>query len=217
MVVQDFVNCLYMQIKVGTIVGNWKVTSEKYKKDNLWWNDCECICGKTKAIKTWWLNNNKSKGCGCTNTKGRFKSQAIGDLSASYYNSFKSSRRKKGINFSDEVSMGYLWELFLQQEGKCAVSGVDIILNRRYSEQHKGRVTDVIQTASLDRIDNSLGYTTDNVQWVHKDINYMRGGMSVRSFVSFCREVVKYNENLYINEPDFSGKRKYFGGSTGLK
>ena len=88
-----------MNIKIGTVIGNWLVTSEKYKHDNVYWNDCECICGTKKPVKSWFLNNNKTKSCGCTNIKGRFKYEGVGDLSKAYYNSFIYSRLSYSIGF----------------------------------------------------------------------------------------------------------------------
>lgn len=207
-----------MKIKIGTQVGNWEVISEKYKKDNIYWNDCKCICGKEQSVRTWSLNNNKSKGCGCTNIKGRFKAKCVGNLSASYYTSFKHSRKSKGIEFSDDLSMEYLWYLYEQQNGRCAISGIPIPLNPQWSQQNKGRSTKIVQTASIDRIDNSKGYVLGNVQWVHKDINYMRGGLSVMEFIIFCRQVVKHNVYMNISNIDFdrvqfSTKRQYFGST----
>lgn len=207
-----------MNVKIGSHVGNWEVTSEKYKKNNIYVNDCICICGTIRTVPTWSLNNSKSKSCGCTNTKGRFKAKCIGDLSASYYTSFKYSRKLKGIEFSEDVTMEYLWNLYKEQNGKCAISGLSIPLNPQWSKQNNGKITKIIQTASLDRIDNSKGYFIGNVQWVHKDINYMRGGLSILDFIIFCKKVAEYNSNISIDEIDFEsvqfmGKRKYFGST----
>lgn len=182
-----------MKIKIGTEIGNWKIISDKYKKDNIYWNDCECVCGKIKAVRTWHLNNNKTKGCGCTNTKNRFKAQCIGDLSKSYYTSFRYNRMSKGIEFSENITLQYLWNLFLKQEGKCAISKVDIILNPRWSEQNKGRKTKVFQTASIDRINSSIGYIVGNIQWVHKDINYMKGSLNDTDFINWCKVIAQNN------------------------
>ena len=44
-------------------------------------------------------------------------------------------------------------------------------------------------TASLDRIDSSRGYVPENVQWVHKVINRMKGTLSDDEFKSWCRTV----------------------------
>jgi len=203
-----------MNVKIGSKVGNWLVISESFKEKNLFWNKCKCTCGRIRSVRTWWLNNDLSNGCGCTNTKGRFKSKCIGDLSASYYISFKSSRIGKGIPFDENVTMEFLWELFIKQNKKCAISGIEILMNPEWSKQNKGYFTKIIQTASLDRIDNDLGYTINNVQWVHKDINMMRGGLSIHDFIYVCNKVSEYQINTSINDVDFTGKRKYYGNQS---
>ena len=38
------------------------------------------------------------------------------------------------------------------------------------------------KTASLDRIDSSKGYTEDNIQWVHKDVNQMKMDLPEQRF-----------------------------------
>ena len=47
-------------------------------------------------------------------------------------------------------------------------------------------------TASLDRIDSSKGYTKDNVQWVHKDINYIKRDLSDSEFITLCKKVATH-------------------------
>lgn len=182
-----------MSIKIGTQVGNWLVVSEEYKAKNILWFDCECICGTKRPVRKWWLKNSLSKGCGCTNIKGRFKAECIGDLSKSYFGSFKYNRLSKNIIFSEEVDMNYLWKLFLKQNKKCALSGLDIFLNPRWSKQNKGFETEIIQTASVDRINSSLGYVVGNVQWVHKSINLMKGQLLDQEFITICKIVAKNN------------------------
>ena len=51
--------------------------------------------------------------------------------------------------------------------------------------------TDNTGTASLDRIDSNKGYVTDNIQWVHKDINYMKSDLDEQQFIHYCRLVVQ--------------------------
>jgi hypothetical protein len=41
----------------------------------------------------------------------------------------------------------------------------------------------------LDRIDNQRGYEKDNIQWIHKALNLMRGDMPIEDFVDACRRV----------------------------
>ena len=48
-----------------------------------------------------------------------------------------------------------------------------------------------LQTASLDRIDSTKGYSKDNIQWVHKDINCMKMDFSQQYFIDLCVKVAK--------------------------
>jgi hypothetical protein len=50
-------------------------------------------------------------------------------------------------------------------------------------------------TASLDRIDNKIGYEVGNVHWVHKEVNMAKGSMSHGDFLSLCRCVYKKYEH----------------------
>lgn len=97
---------------------------------------------------------------------------------------------KKGIS-SVEISRiarnaaarGFLWgisdedihHVWQRQKGKCALTGVAMCKHPR--------------TWSIDRIDNTCGYVPSNIQLVTKDINMMRGSLTVEEFVSYCRQV----------------------------
>src|SRR5437868_1347514 len=58
------------------------------------------------------------------------------------------------------------WQLFLDQNRKCALSGMKLMFKSRW-DANDG-------TASLDRMDSNGDYTIDNVQWIHKDINLIK-------------------------------------------
>lgn len=66
--------------------------------------------------------------------------------------------------------------------GRKVKTGIEICLDAA----HK-------QTASLDRIDNTKGYTEDNVQWVHKIINKMKSDLTQEDFIMWCKRI--NNEN----------------------
>lgn len=73
------------------------------------------------------------------------------------------------------------------QNSRCALTGVN--LDAGASGCHLNQIT-----ASLDRIDNSRGYTVDNIQWVHKDVNMMRGSLTIERFQELCRMVAESNK-----------------------
>jgi hypothetical protein len=84
------------------------------------------------------------------------------------------------------VSVGEAWDLFLKQDKKCALSGLPLTISgaSRYN------------TASVDRIDSSRGYELDNIQWVHKDINFMKRTYSQDYFIGMCKMVSEKEERL---------------------
>lgn len=45
-------------------------------------------------------------------------------------------------------------------------------------------------TASLDRKNNNKGYTKDNIQWIHRNVNIIKHSCSQEYFVNICRRVV---------------------------
>lgn len=117
-----------------------------------------------------------------------------GDLCSKVYSDIKRNARIRNHEF--DLSINYLWELFLKQDKKCALSGVN--LNLKIGE-YKGRGERKNITASLDRIDSSRGYTKDNVQWVHKWINIMKGAIHNTDFISICHLISKNNISTQDN------------------
>ena len=55
-------------------------------------------------------------------------------------------------------------------------------------------------SASLDRIDSKKGYTEENVQWIHKDVNSMKMDYNEDYFIKMCQLIVEKNskKNLEI-------------------
>ena len=68
--------------------------------------------------------------------------------------------------------------MFSTFDGKCALSGVGISI-------------DYGGNASLDRIDSSLGYTAENIQWVDGKVNLAKRAMSDEEFIEMCKRIVK--------------------------
>jgi len=90
------------------------------------------------------------------------------------YNKFKKAAFDRKLEWKLTLD-----EMFANYSGKCALTGWELSL--KYGET----------TASLDRIDNSQGYTPSNIQWVHAMVNLCRNKYTLERFVEMCRAVVE--------------------------
>lgn len=93
-------------------------------------------------------------------------------ISGSYLYQCREGASSRGYAWS--VTPEELWKVWLSQDGLCTFTG--------WRLHH-----DV--DASLDRIDSTQGYTVDNVQWVHKDVNRMKNNFTDEYFIAVCRAI----------------------------
>ena len=113
----------------------------------------------------------------------------FGNIPLSFVSRYEYDAGKRGIEF--KITGDYLWELFVSQQGKCALSGVNLLLGKPYRDSHRRKLSG---TASLDRIDSSGHYEEGNVQWVHTDVNMMKLRFSNEDFLNYCKLV--YEESI---------------------
>jgi hypothetical protein len=106
-------------------------------------------------------------------------------LRASFAHKYKSNAELRGISW--EVSFEYLAEILIEQDFRCALSGVPI------------NAMEVNNNASLDRIDSKIGYIEGNVQWVTSKVNMMKQQYSQKDFLDVCMNVAKYQAKLSGN------------------
>lgn len=149
---------------------------------------CVCDCGKEKAITNGCLKNGGTTSCGCVQSASIIKRnisryKGIEELSGEHLNNIFYSAKNRGIFF--DISKEYLWKVYIDQDKKCALSGLDIKFGKRFKKEEI--------TASIDRIDSAKGYIEGNVQWVHKEINKMKFTKSDIDFVYYCTLVANHN------------------------
>jgi hypothetical protein len=89
-------------------------------------------------------------------------------------------------NIPITVSKEYLLQIFHDQGGRCALSGIPIKLS-----YEKRRSLKYSNTASLDRKNSDLPYQDGNVQWLHKDVNIMKNHYAQDYFISMCASISK--------------------------
>ena len=141
---------------------------------------CKCSCGNSVIVPQSRLKNKRVKSCGCwRKRKQNHRWKGYCGISGARVSEIKLRAKKKHLKFN--LNAKFLWELYIKQDRKCAITGVYIDLD-----------TD----GSLDRIDSSKGYTTDNIWWVRKNINKIKLDFSLKDFVSLCEQVVANKENI---------------------
>jgi hypothetical protein len=145
---------------------------------------CKCSCGKLRILPISRVVAGHYKSCGCLRKRSREQSptfKGCGQITGTLWNQIRvgASRRHHSFN----ITLEQMWKLFLKQKRKCALSGLELKFGTRFYGEET--------TASLDRIDSTKGYDMDNVQWVHKDINWMKQDFSQSEFIDYCKRVVK--------------------------
>ncbi len=187
--------------KLTVIKKDEKEHRAKNGKKHIYWI-CQCDCGTVVPIKGEYLRSTETTRCKIC----RYKSaQLNGHISYRKVKIIKDNAKKRNIYYDKNIDKKYLWSLYLKQNKKCALSGIDI----KFADTHKEETCKKGTTASLDRINNSKEYTKDNIQWVHKDINKMKYTYNSEQFISTCQDIVKNNnkKNLYdLNAKNENGQ-----------
>ncbi len=158
----------------------WEVPSGKKYYSPFY--ECACLCGTKKLILGYTLLKGKSRSCGCV-----WKEQTLSNnpffkgfegLSHSYFGRIKRGAAQR--RFSFDLTIEDAWQLLVDQEFKCALSGAPIAFDKLVGRGG---------SASLDRIDSKAGYVLGNVQWVHKDVNLMKNHFSQEKFIDTCKKI----------------------------
>lgn len=156
-----------------------RVSSPDKHGKSRWY--CTCKCGKSAVVNYSSLVRGLSKSCGCHRAelgrKGGYK-----DISRSWWRRIVKNAVLRGYKF--DLTPEDVWSTYEQQGRKCVFTNMPIQFYPNYNQVHN-------QTASLDRIDSSLGYVKGNIQIVHKVVNQMKSYLSDDEFVAFCNEVAR--------------------------
>lgn len=185
----------------GQKIGLW--LCKEYLKDTGGRWLCECTgCGKEAKVRGNKLRNGHTNGCGSCSGKTRAKrkrSEAddrYDDDLITYVPYWLFARFERGAIMREldfELTGMQMEELYVKQDKRCAISNVPLQM-----EKHQYKTG--LVTASLDRIDAGLGYTIDNVQWVHKEVNMAKKAMSDEVFIDMCQHVAEHHKGLVFPE-----------------
>ena len=111
------------------------------------------------------------------------------DIPGAFLKGYRRSAKlsdKKVIEFTLED----IYNIWIKQDKKCALT--KIIIGWGDESNNKN-------SASIDRINSNLGYTLDNIQLVHKDVNLMKNKFDQQYFIEMCILIAE-NKKLNNNE-----------------
>jgi len=177
----------------GQPFGRWTVVKRDLNRgatpddQNVYWL-CRCQCGTEKSVMGMTLKSGRSTQCRRCWEQGHKH-----NLNARVWG--RIIRNAKIRNLSHQLGTPKEGKQFLydllhnKQAGRCALSGLPISISNTIKGDMHGE-----STASLDRIDSSKGYTRDNVQWVHKDVNKMKMDLEQPVFIALCKTIASYND-----------------------
>ncbi len=121
-----------------------------------------------------------------------------------FWHKIQRSAKKRGILFNLERER--VWNLFIKQNRKCALSGLELKFDSKYNIRDG--------SVSLDRIDSNGNYTLDNVWIVNKEINIMKWDLSLNRFLMLVKLIF---ENKYNNSTEYKEISTNFSYLSNIK
>lgn len=170
------------------------------KEKVLYW-ECLCECKKIKIIVSNRLTNARwgQQSCGCLFRENQLKSMKekppgikyISAKDCSYralVNRYRQSARKRGFPFL--LSLSECHELFKR---RCSYCGKEpfIEFNAHVTNTERA-VSGKITYMGIDRINNALGYTSDNVQSCCFTCNSAKSQMALDEFKEWVSQVYNF-------------------------
>jgi hypothetical protein len=108
-------------------------------------------------------------------------------IPSSRFNNWRKNAERRGLPW--EITIHDVEALWESQQGRCALTGATLLIATNQIRGH----TDIDREAvlSLDRIDNSRGYTIDNIQLTTWRTNRIKNDLSNEALFAFCRQVLE--------------------------
>jgi hypothetical protein len=170
---------------------------EEIKHKNRLMYSVQCDCGKIEIKRKDWVIKGRTTSCkSCASKRTALKypppinRTGHKELSGTHFLSIKHGALRRKIKF--ELTPKFLWELFESQNKLCALTGIPLVLTTVLKKQNVDWST---ITASVDRIDSSIGYTETNVQWVHKSINRLKNNYSLEELLYWSKLLLDKHGN----------------------
>lgn len=142
------------------------------------------VCGRLRNVRRRQHALHMSvKPCKRCSNRNNHPQGTFRGIRISFFKKYKVGAEQRSKKW--DLSIEEAADILERQNYRCALTGLPLLASGDFPNI----------TASLDRKDNSLGYTASNVQWVHKDVNMMRGPLGINRFLELCCAVASHHTN----------------------
>lgn len=171
----------------GEKINNWVVLDSKIlRKHGRSYIRVRCSCSSKTEFELPYSHLESKKSTGCKNCSRFHTHKGYELITGTFWSLIENGAKKRNIEFS--ISIQDAWELYLKQNKRCALSGISINFEPSTGKHES------LRTCSLDRIDSLKGYTKENIQWVHKDINIMKNKFNEDYFKDMIKKIISNNK-----------------------
>lgn len=158
--------------------------SKQKQVSNKYHYECACICGNNPVIDKQSLLTGKTVSCGCKRQEGRPGSRKKNPVYNMWYNASRRAFQKK-LEFTIDLKDIVVPEV-------CPALGIPLKFNTR---------THYDNSPSLDRIDNTKGYTPDNIWVISYLANQIKNMYSYEQLKAVVDAMaIKLNKEIHNND-----------------
>lgn len=172
--------------KFGMLTAKSKICLDDTKKDKTKWL-CECECGRTKEVSSYYLRKGLTKSCG--NHKSSFKHPELSLEDKTwrrFYLDFV-SKSKRGGKKEWDIDLEYLKQVIKQDCYYCGSKPSNVYKGATYKSIE---YPDIIYQG-LDRINSDIGYLINNIVPCCYSCNSSKSNKTQEEFINMCITIAK--------------------------
>lgn len=177
------------EIKIGQRYNSYEILELGHKKldsgRSVRTVKVECIhCSNIKTINLQTVLYGECN-CYCTTNQKLVKGKKVSPKR--YFKNLRknASRSSRGGVKEFSITLDDILQKLEQQDGKCIYSGMPVSFDDG--------------SLSVDRRDSSIGYTIDNIQIVHRTVNYMKNELPEETFLEFCYAITTNSRFAFLS------------------
>jgi hypothetical protein len=172
------------KICCGKLCGGKESKKIEFNKDKFMNDGLQSVCKKCQIYK---ICETQSK---------------IDSFFMKILNDCRSRVKKKlqhGRILEYEIDKDFILQLYEKQNKKCAMTNIEMTHNSLNDRKNGDCHIMNLYNISIDRIENTIGYTKTNVRLVCAFVNKIRMDMNDDEFMSLCKEVTTERKGKKVN------------------